>query len=322
MNCFALLLASVFFLPNIPLFSRSAPGPVNASSLSPDSPETLLFLAWDEEVGRVSGQESDSWGPMSFAVRSDGGLLVLDQVNLRVLEFDPAGRSLGSIPLPGATFDDIAIMNDRVIVVLDRLVTRTLLVLDSNGAILDELFLPGRGIVNTGNITAMFSGPDGIWLEVANEYSVRVLDRHLRPEPRLIIPGRPASGHRSLNGSLTADGGVTIGFQDRQARRPQNRHNFTPRTDPARRIVHLDADAIVWHETLFDSVSPFRVRREGYILVFLDKSGNELDHHFSPWVLTDLDQRVEFRSTSEGDLVQMFFSYDGVFFVKWNRRRP
>lgn len=287
----------------------------------------FVYLAWDSDVGRVLGDESDSYGPMSFAVKADGGVLVLDQVNLRILDFDPAGKPLGALPLPSTTFDDVGEAQGRFVLALDRLVTRTLRVMDRDGEVIAELDLVGHGIGNAGLITQLIPRTDGVWVEVSHRHSVRVLDAAMRPCERRVILGRPTPDGRGLQGRLDADAGgarFTLG----------RHHGAAPDVEalvkadwPVRRIVQLDATPnggvlAVLHEAVFSPVSPYRVRDERYRLVRLDPGLREAGLSLSPWTLTELDQRGEVRLGPDGRAWQMFFTFEGVHVVTWEGRTP
>lgn len=291
----------------------------------PASPAPWALLRWDEAVGRTLGQEADSEGPKSFAVKPDGGVLVLDQVNSRILDLDSQGNLTRTLALPAPTFDDVEQMEGRVLV-LDRLVTRTLLVMGLDGSIVREAEVQGRGIENSGLVTALIPRADGVWLEVAHRYSVKVLDRNLEPCERQVVTGRPVVNGRSLQGELDGRGGVVVSTS-RRADRVGMRSVSLEGQLPVRRIVWLDMDAggrihAVLHEAHFSHESPYSVRKEQYAWVVLDESLGEVRRTYSPWVLTLYDQRVEFRLGPDGRVWQMAFTEDGVRIVDWGRGTP
>ncbi len=308
----------------LPQAAYAAKGPATAAG--PGEPGVFAFLAWDADAGRILGDQSDSEGPKSFAVRADGGVLILDQVNLRILDFDTGGRQLGAFALPGPTFDDVGEAGGRFVLALDRLVTRTLLVFDADGTIVSELDLVGHGVEHAGLITAMIPRSDGVWLEVSHRHSVRVLDAAMQPCQRRIILGRPIEGGRSLIGALDGAGGVDLSVGARNGKNPDATAKLSG-VLPVRRIVALDADArgrtlAVLHEAAFSGVSPYRVTRERYRLARLDADLRVIGDDFSPWVLTELDQRVEFRLGPDGAAWQMFFTWEGVYLVRLEGRTP
>jgi hypothetical protein len=290
------------------------------------APEPWAFLPWDEAVGRVLGQEADSEGPKSFALAPGGGILVLDQVNHRVLELDAGGLVTGAIELPAATFDDVEVFDGRAVLALDRLAARTLLVLDLTGERIAEVAVEGRGIERSGLITALLPRSDGVWLEVAHRHSVKVLDRHLRPCDRQVVLGRPVAGGQRLHGALDRRGGVTLSIGPRFAGAATA--SVTLRgAAPVRRLVWMDVDArgdvhAVLHELERSAQAPFSVLAEQYRRVRLDGDLRERSRSQSPWVLTLLDQRVELRVAPDGTLWQMAFTPEGVALIRWEGGQP
>lgn len=285
------------------------------------APQPWAVLAWDDAVGRVIGTEADSEGPKSFTVLPDGAVWVLDQVYGRIVQLDATGAEAGTIPLPSTTFDDLEHFEGRAVLALDRLVGKTLLVMDRKGKKLAEVPLEGRGIEQPGLITAMLPRPDGVWLEVQHRYSVKVLDRNLAPCDRQIVLGRPVANARSLHAALDGRGGVRVALHRRNDRQAEKTASLRA-SAPIHRIVWCDADAqgrvhLVVHEADFETTSPFRVRSERYWMIVLDSELRELRRQSSPWVLTEYDQRVEFRVGADGRLWQMNFTPDGVQIVDW-----
>ena len=87
-------------------------------------PEVVLDLRWGHgagEIGRLDGDEAASEGPMSFDVTAAGDIYLLDQVNRRVLKFGPNGVLERTLGLPLSTYQDIAVYEEGVVVVVDRL---------------------------------------------------------------------------------------------------------------------------------------------------------------------------------------------------------
>lgn len=312
-------MAAVLVFVSIGLF----PLPARVAPASP-AEQAWATLSWDQDVGRIDGQEADSEGPKSFAVQPDGSVIVLDQVNLRILRVRADGTLADAVRLPSPTFDDLEVFGDGSLLVLDRLGTKRLIVLRPDGAVVREVEVEGRGIEQAGLITAMLPRPDGVWLEVRHRYSVKVLDRRLEPCTRQVVLGRPVRNGLSLVGKLDR-GGATVTLQGR-ARSGTERSVRLVGGAPVRRIVWLDADErghvhAVLHEVERSEESPFRVLQERYTMVELDGDLREIRRRESPWTLTLYDQRVEFR-VGPGGLWQMAFAADGVRLVDWGRRTP
>lgn len=282
-----------------------------------------MLLPWDTAVGRIIGDESASEGPESFAPMPDGSLLVLDQVNQRVLHLDAEGGVQGTFALPVSTFEDIEQFEGRAVLVLDRLAGRALYVFDLQGQVLAEVPVEGRGIERGGSITAMLPRPDGVWLEVDHRYSVKVLDRRLRPCQRQVILGRPIVNGRSLRAELDGNGGVSVSTSPRTEREAAQTATLVGEA-PIERIVWLDADAqgrvyVVLHEVDRSDEPPFQVRGERYLMVVLGGRLRELGRTPSPWVRTEYDQHAELRLGPDGRLWQMAFTPEGVLLVDWGR---
>jgi hypothetical protein len=290
------------------------------------TPQPWVLLPWDQDVGRIIGHEGSSEGPKSFALTPDGGVLLLDQVNARVLILDPKGKVTGTIALPSTTFDDVELFDGRAVLLLDRLVAKVLRVVDRQGTLLTEVALEGRGIERSGLITGMFPRADGVWLEVGHRQSVKILDRDLTACDRQVVLGRPIVNGRALRAELDGRGGVSVSVGRRNERGAAATTVLTGQA-PIRRVVWIDADAkgrihAVLDEVERSATKPFAVQSERYLLVTLDEHLRELERLESPWALTEYDQEVEFRIGPDGRLWQMAFTPEGVVLVDWSRRTP
>ncbi|HNS95677.1 MAG TPA: hypothetical protein PLJ27_07635 [Polyangiaceae bacterium] len=305
--------------------SLVAPRTAEAEPIVSHDPMTWVF-PWDKTVGRIIGQEADSEGPKSFVIKPDGGALILDQVNCRVLDTDPKGNLIQTLALPAPTFDDIELVNENVMVLADRLVSKTLLLMDLQGHPLQQIEIQGRGITHSGLVTAMIARTDGVWLEVEHRHSVKVLDRALQPCERQIITGRPVANGWNLQGKLDGRGEAIVSI-GRRIHRETMRSVSLKGQLPIRRIVWLDMDAkgqvhVVLHEAQFATESPYPVQKEQYAWVVLDESLQEISRTISPWVLTLYDQRVECRLGPDGRMWQMAFDTNGVRLIDWGRGTP
>ncbi|MBM4397689.1 MAG: hypothetical protein FJ087_18625, partial [Deltaproteobacteria bacterium] len=200
--------------PNAPAGANAAAVPdaqaVPGAQAVPDvpaGPSIAMVVPWGSGgamLARRGGDESSPEGPMSFAVAPDGRFFVLDQASGRVAVFRPDGSLDARMALPATTFQDIDLAPDGRVVVLDRLVRNSLLVLGPGGETLGEHRIDGPGIPEGGAVTALMVRPDGAWLEVLHEQSVRVLGPDLAPCERAAIPGRPAHGG-AADGWLAAE---------------------------------------------------------------------------------------------------------------------
>lgn len=311
----ALILSGFVFHPG---FCRSQERPRSSSH----EPVELMKLEWGSGpnvVGRFDGDEAASFGPSSFAVSVVGDIYVLDRVQARVARFSPAGDLISSVPLPDTTFEDLELTNDGHLLVLDRLVHKTLLIIDEFSGEHRRISVVMDEIPETGGITAILPRPDGIWLEYDNEYSVRVLDENLAPCAHDAVPGRPsATPGRSLHAALDTAGGAPITLLDRE-------HLPILRTrvasfHPIERFVWLEDSA---DGRVYAAYHVVERGERGDLLshfietVIIDRSGQPQTTFVSPYSLTGWDQFIEVRFRPDGTPVQMVFLPDGVTFLEW-----
>jgi hypothetical protein len=183
--------------PATPPAARRAPAPPAAAAPAPVT--VAVRAAWGAgpaDLGRSRPAEGAPAGPMSLAVDGSGSVYVLDQVNARVQVF-AAGRALRQIPLPGDTFQDLALGRDGL-VLLDRLARRALTFVDERGTVRHEVALEGAGVPEGGGVTGLFVRDDGAWVEVEHRGLVRVADAAGRADPaRPTQPGRLAADGRA-----------------------------------------------------------------------------------------------------------------------------
>ncbi len=193
---------------------RAAPKPTPAASALPAvttanaqngvSSEQVFHAPWGAatgELGKKAANESSPEGPASFAVDARGRAFVLDQVNGRVQIFEP-GLKPRSVPLPGDTYQDVALRSDDGIVLLDRLTKETVAFADASGKVTHEIRLQGEGVVEAGDVTGLFQRNDGTWVEVKHANLVQIADADGAPlEDRTIVQGRMAADGKVLRAS-------------------------------------------------------------------------------------------------------------------------
>jgi len=288
-----------------------------AGAAAADEGELLFRAEWGSggaRLSRIDPQESDGEGPFSFAVDAGGRFWVLDQVVGRAVCFEADGRWLGEVALPGETFVELEFGPDGRMVLLDRLVRRSLVVLDGATGVSEEFPLESLGVADGGLVTALFAREEGIWLEENHERSALVLDGELRPVAGPIVLGRPRPGAAgSLVARLAGEERAELLVLDGRGR-AQGGHLLGPGPELAR-LVWLEEDGAgrIWlltHELAVDG------REEIVALtVALDggwRSVARADHRFTPW-----HQFREFRIVPGLGLVRMVLSEEGVSFVRW-----
>ena len=214
---------------------------------APEKPNrTLLSAAWGSgpgQLGHVRPHEANPEGPKSFALTAEG-FAVLDQVNERVVRFDARGNPLGSVRVP-ATTDDLAVTKDGSMALLDRLVGKSVRVLDPQGRPLAEYSLEAAGIRTPGTTSGVFVEGDQVYVE----------RNHGALVPLGTLDGRPPGGNE-LSGRPSKDGALLVSAGEIAAPRGQIYLNVFERAKqsllftrkiglgaPVHQLVLLDTDA-------------------------------------------------------------------------------
>jgi hypothetical protein len=171
-------------------------------------------------LGARAANESNPEGPMSL-IAANGGLVVLDQVNARIVRYGADGKLAGSFPIAPDTAQDIAVGRDGKVAVLDRVTDGQLLYYDENGKLIGQAPVVGGPITESGGATGVFIDGSGTYIEREHGEVVRVLDASGRPDTsRNTLPGRPLrNGAGSVQALITdkAAGIAALRVFDNQA---------------------------------------------------------------------------------------------------------
>jgi hypothetical protein len=205
-------------------------------------PDGVIRAGWGSALGQVGHSlmsEGNPEGPMSF-VRAGDELLVLDQVNSRVVRYDKNGRPIGTFDATHTT-QDINVAKDGSVVMLDRLVDKRVRILDKNGKPKGELSLPSD-MKETGLVTGVFTDDKNVYVEKSHGALVGLGTLDGQPlSEKTILTGRPSkSGNLLVSAALVANK-LTVNAFDRAA----NKLRYT-RVIPfkiVREIVLVDTDA-------------------------------------------------------------------------------
>ncbi|PIE18080.1 MAG: hypothetical protein CSA65_06525 [Proteobacteria bacterium] len=185
--------------------ARSERGPQiirleRGSSSAVERPQLLARLPWGSGRSSLGRRlEASQPGPMSLAATSTGELLVLDQVNRRVVRLDHEGRWLGSIAITSEASEDLVAVGAALFVlVYERLpspgyrLERYRLPLGSQRSSSSaaearptmSLGLSRRIQLATGLFASGRTATPEIWVESRHERCVRVV-REGKPAKRL-----------------------------------------------------------------------------------------------------------------------------------------
>lgn len=177
-----------------------APQPVKVTEVATPANEVAHF-GWgsgEGQLGRNRPDEANPEAPMSLTVDAAGNTWILDQVNDRLVKLDRAGKTVATVKLSQQAAQDVTVTPDGKVLVLDRLVDRSVAVLGPDGKPLGELPLGGKGMDDTGGATGVFSQGDSIYVEREHGDSIRVGSTNGENDAeRLEVPGRPAQDGRT-----------------------------------------------------------------------------------------------------------------------------
>jgi hypothetical protein len=234
-----------------------APGPLaSAERLEPNEvfaeagprdsgPNALVIARWGSargELGRDRPQEGNPEGPMSL-VLAGRDLLVLDQVNGRLARYDDKGRLLSTSDAPH-TVQDLAVGKDGTVAMVDRLVDKTITLVDPSGRKIGEL--PLTRVPESGLVTAVVVDGKDVYVEKEHGALVLIGGTDGKPADEAVeLSGRPSKdGALLLTAGLSSkpQGRAYVNAFDRKTQALRfARTVLFPR--PSQAIVLLDSDA-------------------------------------------------------------------------------
>ncbi len=182
-------------------------GSAAAQAGAPEGPTLVISSPWGSQLGQL-GRDVPSEGnpeaPMSFAVDGKGRVLVLDQVNSRVVRYGPDGKPEAAVPTELRTAQDIALADDGTMAVMDRYTEKSVELYDASGRPIGGLPLVGEGVEQPGDLTGLFVDGKDVYVERQHGPLVRIGDTAGNAaQPRSEIPGRPSrDGLSFLNAGI------------------------------------------------------------------------------------------------------------------------
>lgn len=216
---------------------------------APAAANVIATFGWgsgDDALGRERQQEGNSEGPMSLTVAPDGTIVILDQVNQRLVKLDASGKRVGSTPIPVQAAQDVLVTKDGTSLVLDRLVDKTVAIIGPDGKPRGELLIEGKGLVEGGASTGLFNDGDDVLVEREHGDLVRIGKTDGKADTeRGEVPGRPSKDGANYLTALiasAADGLVAVTAVSKSTLE----HRFTRQLSfgqPIVQLVMLDSDA-------------------------------------------------------------------------------
>lgn len=205
--------------------------------------KVLVAAKWGSAKGQLGHErpsEGNPEGPMSFAL-ANGKLVVLDQVNRRIVRYDERGNVVSDSEAP-ATVQDIAVARDGSAALLDRLSSKSITLVDPSGKKIGELSLERAKAGDPGLVTGVFVDGKDVYVEKEHGALVQIGT----------IDGRPADGAAELAGRPSRDGSLLLHATMAQGRvvvnaidRKTSSLRFAravPFARPLRAVLLLDSD--------------------------------------------------------------------------------
>jgi hypothetical protein len=230
-----------------------------------DQEELIAQLGWGSgpsQVGRERPEEANPEGPMSLSVDALGNIVMLDQVNGRIIRMGPDGKVMGTFSTTQQVPQDVVVARDGKLLVMDRLVDRTVAIMDPDtGRLLGELPVGGANIDDPGLVTGTFEHDGSVYVERDHGSLVRIGDTKgqvdtERPE----TPGRISRDGRFLllTGIIERESGrIYLNVIDRQT----NQHRYTREFRlqfPLWNIALMDTDLSgIIHLGVIGEVNPY-----------------------------------------------------------------
>ena len=251
---------SIEFIEDTPtLDAGTSPGPHKAltakakqtANLDAGVPEArtgagqvVATFGWgngDGNLGHSRPDEANPEAPMSLTVDALGQVWILDQVNERLVKLDRSGKRVGTVPLTVQSAQDVVVAADGTAMVMDRLVDKAIALIGPDGKPRGELPLVGKGLLESGASTGLFTDGKDVFVEREHGDSVRVGNTSgeaskERPE----IPGRPAGDGRTYLTAGIVDGRSGTVMVTAIDREPQQ-HRFTRQFSLGQPVLALNA---------------------------------------------------------------------------------
>ncbi len=304
----------------VPSDPPPTPSPVGTAPAAEPASQTLGRATWGSgpgQLGRERPQEGNPEAPMSLAFDRSGNAVVVDQVNNRLARFAPDGGPRPSLPLTVQAAQDVAIAQDGTTLVLDRLVDKSVAVMDPTGKLLGELPVEGKTLKEGGGVTGVFVDGKDVYLEREHGQVVRVGDTAGKADPEQpTVPGRPSRDGQSFLSAGIVDAAAGRLFVN-SIQRSTMTHRFTRELRMGGRVVQImlldtDKSGRVYLAMLLDRGTP------GVVLTCLDANdGNPLGMRELPPNISADETFRELAVSDEGEVVYLQRSETGAQLTRY-----
>jgi hypothetical protein len=239
--------------PTAPISAAKNPTAKATAVIAPDAgmpePRTgggsvIAEFGWgngDGKLGHSRPDEANPEAPMSLTVDALGNVWILDQVNERLVKLDKSGKQVGTVPLTVQAGQDVVVGPDGTVMVLDRLVDKSVAIIGADGKPRGELPLIGKGLEEGGASTGVFVDGNEVVVEREHGDSVRIGSTSGEAaKERTEVPGRPAGDGRTYLTAGIVDAATGMVMVTAIDREPQA-HRFTRQLSMGQPVVALNA---------------------------------------------------------------------------------
>lgn len=275
----------------------------------------------DGQLGSNVPEEGLPEGPKSFVVDASGALSVLDQENARVQRF-ALGKLAGSVTIPARAFDDIELWGNSGYALLDVHAPAAIVFVNASGQVERELVLESEEIPEPSQVTALTRHSDGYYVEVSDDYLVRVADASGAAVPASVVPGQALDGSSALKADLGDPAHVELFRVTLPSGDPKSLAEVAFGERVARRTLlagRKGGGALLGVVTESEQADPETPPHESSVLVVLDPSGHEKHRVALPLADGPLDV---FRSVKRGDDGNVYVLVAGESGVKVTKVTP
>jgi hypothetical protein len=196
-----------------------------------------------DQFGILIGDEARSDGPRSLAVSDDERrVFVLDQQNNRVMLFE-SGRFVQHIPLPAnSEVDELGVMPNGNLVLMERVASGRLIVVDLAGRVLGETAIDGMDVPEPELAGELLVRSDGVWVGYRGHFT-HLMDAQGKTDPRRpTLPSLPTRDGKFLT-SVTVSGISASVIVRERTGMPRNRITTLHFEHPIAHVLGFDTDA-------------------------------------------------------------------------------